>query len=204
MKAGKYNADNFEGSDNPLPGWYHVVVQDCEETILVSGQEKTKGEEYPVVKVDVEILAGKPAEQEGKKDDEALFLEGKDEGKAVGMFAVAVGLVTVKQLKAAQQSGEDIDIDWSEAIGRQLCMELIPDKKQADKGYPGCVRCNCRYYAVDDPAVKDIPKNLSELPPTASPPPTAPAGDTAPPPATPETLPAPANDGDDLADLCGD
>lgn len=146
------------------PGTYHMVV-----TNILEGQGK-KGSPINGFTVEADVLAGTVQGCDGKKWSESLFgpsgnSEAGDEWskKKITAFLLATNLITPDKL------GSRITAELQDAIGRQFLVrlerEMELDGKTGKYTIPGkylqIVFANI--YHVDDPDVKDIPKNADAI-----------------------------------------
>ncbi len=160
--------ENLDGFDFPDAGQYHVQVNTLDEDAVSQGGS-------PQMAVEYEILSGNPAGQEGKTQRDYFAKSAKAIKRAL-MFAVAAGLITKDEITAAREAKKNLAIDYTAAVGRQLCIEIIKEE------YEGKTRNKVQFgiWHLDDPAAKDIPKNAAML---------AQLGDAAPDPMTNDDSP---------------
>ena len=174
VPTNEVDPDNVGGSNSPLAGSYHVAVQDVNEN---DGSDKA-------MEVHYEILRGTTPNQEGKTFYD-YFHKSDASAQRMTLLAYATGLTTPAKVKECKARGEPIDIDYTQAIGRKLCIKL------EDETYEGKTRAKTKFnfWAVDHPDTKDIPKMSGGQQAAAS---------------TPEPAAAAAaggNDGDQWGDL---
>jgi len=135
--------DKLGGPDYPAPGSYHFEIEEVVE------EDPQSGCMYAVCKV----LAGDPAEQEGKIHREYFSLTEKAMGR-IFQFAMAIGLTTEEAIKAAKQGGQALNLDFeNDGPGRQFCGKLIEEE------YQGKTRnkLNFNIWSLDDKKAKGIP-----------------------------------------------
>jgi len=153
-KYATHNVDTskFEGLDFPEPGSYHFILDH-----VVEENERGSFEAY------LTILAGTPKEQEGKSHREYFYLT-IDAMPRLIQFAVALGLTTAKEIEALKAQGDDVDIDWDQAIreGRQCCGVLAHGKNK-DGEKKQFLELGFRFFPCDDKRAKSIPLNRKAL-----------------------------------------
>lgn len=140
------------GGNYPAAGKFHVEVVKIDEDAVTD-----KGTKF--MKVVYKILAGTPAEQEGKEQWDMFFLTAASMPRMV-QFAIAIALTTVKEVQADKDAGRTPSIDFAGlAVGRQLCIETVP------KEHEGKTRNKVEFgiWALDAPEAKDIPKDREAL-----------------------------------------
>lgn len=124
----------------PLPGRYHVMVKDVDETEALSKWES--------IVMTFEILAGTIPGQEGKTLRE-FFSVKETAAKRLNLLAMVTGLLSL---------GEKREVRFSEARGRQLIIEIeeqeYQGKKRARVPWAGLWR-------LDHPDVKDVPRDAA-------------------------------------------
>ena len=141
--------DKLGGPDFPAPGSYHFEIEEVVE------EDPQSGCMYAVCR----ILAGDPAEQEGKTHREYFSLTEKAMGR-IFQFAMAIGLTTEEAIKAAKQGGQALDLDFeSDGPGRQFCGKLVEEE------YQGKTRnkLNFNIWSLDDKKAKGIPLAQDKL-----------------------------------------
>lgn len=107
--------DRVGGKEKVQPGSYHMLVESVDE----DGGEK--GE----MVVELQILRGTTPNMEGKMYEEKFSKEYKEWPlRKLTAFAIAARLVTKEELKAAKASGKAPKIEWTQAVGRSICIEL--------------------------------------------------------------------------------
>jgi len=138
------------------PGWFHFLVNLIDEQ-----PTKRDGGAIDGIRVECTCLGGTEASQEKRSFDPVLFNPSENH-KDGGEFATRVHLRLADAccfpLPAA---GEEVDIDWSKAKGSQI-VALV----KLSKGQDGKERLEidgAHIYHVDDPDVKEIPKNQKML-----------------------------------------
>ena len=184
------NSADDVGGNRPLPGRYHVIIQDVDETF----QKDAKS-----IIVDFEVLAGTTPGQEGRRHREYFSVSEK-------AMPRLIRLAMVTQLIGPNEMRE---VAFSQARSRQLIIELGEDeyqgKKRTKMSFAGM-------WEIGHADVKDVPLNQEALqfqanqtpqaaatsqppttPPQAQPPQAAPA--SAVPPQQPAPAPQPAAPG---------
>lgn len=137
-------------------GWYHFVVLAASET-----PTKRDGTLIPgaIGKLEVACLASTVPGQEDKTTEITLFppsANHKDGGdfarKVLDRTWLALGLMTQQQIETKAK----VRIDLNQAVSRQFIARMAKDEKY--------LRLNgADIYHVDDPQVKDQPKNAAAL-----------------------------------------
>ena len=146
-----FDPEKLDGFDNAAPGRYHVEVVSVDD-------EATSKSGSPQMQVDYEVLAGTPDDQEGKPHRDYFARTDKAFKRAL-IFAVATGLTTKEELQQLKAAGKNPTIDFTLAVGRQLCVEIEPGEyKGKPKGEIGF-----GMWHVDAEDAKAIPKNQGKL-----------------------------------------
>lgn len=128
--------------ERPVPGWYHVVITRVDES----------EQEYPgKIVVDFKVHAGTVPGQEGRTLRE-FFATSEASRKRLVKLAIALGLLNYRERK---------EVQFSEALGRQLVIEVEPSTyKKRDGTQVESTRCTfLGLYTPDDERVKDVPKD---------------------------------------------
>lgn len=117
-----HSESNPEGSgyQKLLPGCYHFKIDDAKEE---------DGKYGPQVCMDLEAIGSRVDEEAGKTMRDFLSLDGKAAGRT-SLIVQAIGLVTLEQMKADKEAGNETEVDWAEAVGRQFCMKIEEYTKQ--------------------------------------------------------------------------
>src|SRR5208283_2311151 len=108
---------DLDGFDKILPGRYHAVIDNVDDTFMSKGAEKA-------VIFTFKIVAGTEASEIGKTQKEFLtvFYDTPDAAakgiKHPTKLALVTGLITPAQL------GQPLSVDFSAARGRQLVIEI--------------------------------------------------------------------------------
>lgn len=126
------------------PGTYHFVVDEIVE-------ENEKGH----FEARMTVLAGTPKDQDGRTHRETFYLTPASIGRLV-QFAVALKLVTTEDVERAKATGEELNVDWPKAVGRQFCGRL--SRKKAEDGTQKQY-CELAFaiWAIDSKAAKGVP-----------------------------------------------
>lgn len=149
-----------EGPELKEAGKYHCAVLSIDENPTTN---EGKLIDNAVFRADCCVLDGTTRGQQ-KKEMSLLFfgpkMTDKDHGemarKKIMFFAKSVGCLTV--------AGGKMTIDFAQAGGRQFVCEIeMRESEKNGKKYrnPSLVYCNV--WHVDDPAVKDVPKDVAAL-----------------------------------------
>lgn len=155
------------GDSNRLsePGTYHLVITDIREG------EGPNGKACDGFTFEADVLAGTTEGCVGKTIKETLFqpnMKGTEDSqrmsrKKLAAFFIATDVMNPNQL------GRSVAIDVEAAKGKQLIVEFDRQKDKDEK--TGKYTIPTKYiqvayaniYHVDDPDVKDIPKNADAL-----------------------------------------
>ena len=140
-------------------GWYHFGVIAATETPTKRDGSIIAG---ALGKIDVEALESTAKSEIGKGMDITLWppeARHKDGGdfarKCLDRYWLALNLATRQQLEA---KGTALEIDLAKARGAQFIAKLV---KSSDGKFMQVDGANI--FHVDDPAVKDQPKNVKAL-----------------------------------------
>ena len=146
------DTSKFEGLEFPEPGAYHFILDH-----VIEENEKGKFEAH------LSILSGTTKGQEGRSHREYFHLKPKAIPRLI-QFAVALGLTTAEDIEAAQAQGDDVEIDWDQAVreGRQCCGVLAHGKNQ-DGEKKEFVELGFKIFACDDKRAKSIPLDRNAL-----------------------------------------
>jgi hypothetical protein len=151
---------DLEGDGSPPAGKYHAKIEGVQR---VSDQTS-------YLKVRFALLAGTDPAGVGCVFSERFYLS----EKAVKRLAI---LGHRLQLIAGDDLGGRSTVDWSQAIGRQLIVEVVEEEferkdgtkaKRAKLSYAG-------FWDVNDQRVASVPKDAAALKQKATPPKTMPA-----------------------------
>lgn len=147
-----FDPDKMDGFSNPEPGKAHFQVTRVDENAVSKNSGK------PQMIVDLEVLAHTIPNQEGKTHREFFPWTADAEQKAL-VFACAVGLTTVDELKAKKAAGKPPVIDFTLAEGRQFLGELRESEYEGKKS----VKLDFRMFHLDSPKHKDFPRNQGKI-----------------------------------------
>jgi len=137
--------DDVKGFSRPLAGRYHVVVKDVDES-----HEKFENS----IPVEIEVLKGTTPGQEGKLHTEFFSISEKAIDRLL-RFSLTTGIV---------RPGEKKDVSISDAVGRQLIVELEDHSYEKNGEVKKGVRISfLGMWSVGNDEVKDVPKDKEAL-----------------------------------------
>ena len=144
--------DDFSGQSRPAPGKYHVAVNHAEE----KGSKK-KG--TPGLELEFQVLEGTPSGQSGKTIPMFLSYLGGDEAKTKGCLdrvtrlAICCGVL---------RPGEAKEVDWQEAVGRELVIEIEEQDYEDDKGNArkGSQVAYMGFWSLGNKEVRAVPRDV--------------------------------------------
>lgn len=114
MSFDDVDPDKVGGSDRVHPGEYHCLIEAVDE----------EGENYSMV-VDLQILRGTTPCQEGKAYQLKLKKDfGEWPQRKLTAFGIAARLFTADEMKKAKAERQSLNIDWTKAAGRSICLSL--------------------------------------------------------------------------------
>lgn len=133
---------DLESGSQPLPGKYHVVVQSVDSSFSKSNS---------CLLVTFEVLAGTVPGQESKSHTERVPVKPSDNGSKAGMrrgakFLRAVGLLAPSDL------GKPVPVNFQDAVGRDLVIELEKGEKYTNVSFLG-------FFPTNHEDVRDVPKS---------------------------------------------
>lgn len=146
------------------PGTYHLVITATDEEPTSKDKKLIDG-----FKVDFQAVEGTVRDADGKfteanKTLDMVFFNPKITDKNEGLFArqkqaaffIAAGLMTEEQL-----GGQEIDIDLTKAVGRNVIATLEEDKQDNGKSF---IRLSyADIFHIDDPRASKFPRNERAL-----------------------------------------
>lgn len=140
------------------PGWSHFLVNEIDEQPTKQGGESLDG-----IKLDLTCVGGAD-ETQVKKAFMPLLFNPSESHRDGGEFATKVHLRLADAccLLGNTAAGEEVDIDWSKARGRQI-IALLKLGKANDAGERRLEIDGAHIYHVDDPEVSHVPKNNATL-----------------------------------------
>lgn len=133
--------DDIQGNARPLPGRYHVIVKEVDESM----------EKVDKIIIEFEVLAGTTPGQEGRVVTEYFAITEKAIPR-LQRLAMTLGL-----LKPGE---DDRDVLFSDAIGRDLVVEVEPNEYTNKEGKEvKTVRVTyLGFWSTSNKAVADVPK----------------------------------------------
>lgn len=154
-----------EGDD----GWHHVVITAAREGAVKSDGNPINN---AMAQIECEVIASTVPTAVGKAWENTFFqpkLNGKDGGaftkKVFDRFLMATSMATQEQLDNPES---ELDINMESMVGRQFIVKLATEDGDNNKKYLRIAYADI--FHVDDPAVKDQPKNEQYLKPDFFPP----------------------------------
>lgn len=112
----EFDPESVGGIDKVAAGSYHLQV------VAVDPEGGKKG----AMVVDFEVLGGTTPNQEGKVHQERF---GTDLKKIIqkkrAAFAIATGIITMEMAKQAKAEKRDLEPNWEDAVGKQVCMNIV-------------------------------------------------------------------------------
>lgn len=159
---------NFLNAD----GWFHVLV-----TKVETQPTKEDGSPINAKKFGFRVLAGTEPSQKGALHNEFInnpSMSHKDGGE----FARKTNARAAIAMNCLQPGAQGkVQVDWNRALGQTLVVKVAKNKNDDYLGVDGA-----HYYHVNDPAVAEIPKDMSvvqaapqqQQPPQQAPPQQAP------------------------------
>jgi hypothetical protein len=146
--------DQLDRFASPLPGKYHGRV------VAINLNDPKIGK----MVVDIEILAGVPAGQEGRIQRLYYAHEGATPtATAVAIkkklkLALALVLTTKDEIIQAKERGQRLRIDFALALGRHLLLRVDANERTKTG-----TSVDWGLWAIDDPEAKGIPINMAAL-----------------------------------------
>lgn len=144
-KKGARSEDDFGGAfDPPIPGRYHVVIEEVDESC----------EKYDAVIVDFTVKAGNKPDQEGKQLREFFSIKEKARDR-LSRLAMCIGLL---------QPGEEKDVNFTEGVGRHLVIEVEAGTYEKDGETKNKVSISyAGMWSIGNKKVADVPKDAQAL-----------------------------------------
>lgn len=134
----------LDGAAYAEPGTYHFTVTDVVE-------ENDKGH----FEAHLSILGGTPKGMEGRTHRETFFLTPRAISRVV-QLATALKLTTTEEVERCKANGDELDVDWSKAAGRQFCGRLSHKTNQDGTKSQYC-ELGFQIWALDSKAAKGVP-----------------------------------------------
>ena len=147
---------------NVRPGKYHVSLQAFEEYGGRNGMHKAVFE--------IKGAAVASADCIGATHTEGFFSEGRDDrddtwSDVLTNLAIALGAISLDDVRAANAGGVPLVVDLTEATGRQCLVELVSRKYTTSDGtekeVPNIGDNRYAVYAFNDPRAKGFPVNAA-------------------------------------------
>lgn len=146
------DTDEIGGKDRIAAGKYHFLVEDLDE----------EGGKNGAMRVEFQALRGTTPGQETKifaMDFKKEF--DKWSQKKLAAFAIATRLRTKEQIEKMKADKKSDAIEWTEAIGRTVCMEIAAD---IDGQYAGLPKLHFdSIWSPDDKRAAAIPLHAAAL-----------------------------------------
>lgn len=139
---------------NVAPGFYHTII-DSAETFA--------GRNNDSLVAKFRILAGTEADEVGNVHVEHIKMNAEKwpSRKRIAL-AIAAGLISPAEVKAAKKEGTGLKVDWNLLTGRQVCIEIDHSTNETSgKVYANVAFSN--FWAPDSDAAKRIPKDKQSL-----------------------------------------
>ena len=132
--------DDLAGNTRPLPGRYHAIVKEVDESM----------EKFDKVIVEFEALSGTTPGQEGRCVTEFFAITDKALVR-LKRLAIVLGLL---------KPGEpEKDIAFADGVGQQLVIEVEENRYEKDGKTIDGVRVGfLGFWSMGNPAVADVPK----------------------------------------------
>lgn len=133
--------DDIQGNARPLPGRYHAIVKEVDESM----------EKVDKIIIEFEVLAGTTPGQEGRVVTEYFAVTEKAISRLTRL-ALVLGLLNPGE--------EERDVAFSDAIGRDLVIEVEPNEYTNKEGKEvKTVRVTyLGFWSTGNEAVADVPK----------------------------------------------
>lgn len=149
--------DPTHGGRVNAPGWFHVVVEKITDTVTKRDGSPVQNAAFKCV---YRVLAGTAPGQVDLPHEETFYFpkQAGEQFKEADQFFIATCAMTPQQVK----DRVDVDIDLEALENRQLIVQLVPDRSEKASG-KDWVKAWSNYYHVDDPSVKNHPKNEAAL-----------------------------------------
>lgn len=138
--------DDIQGNARPLPGRYHAIVKEVDESM----------EKVDKIIVEFEVLAGTTPGQEGRVVTEYFAITEKAISRLTRL-ALVLGL-----LKPGE---EERNVAFSESVGRDLVIEVEPNEYTNKDGKEvKTVRVTyLGFWSTGNEAVADVPKDAEAV-----------------------------------------
>jgi hypothetical protein len=140
------SVSDLEGEGSPPPGKYHAKIEDVQR---VSDQTS-------YLKVRFALLAGTDPNGVGCLFSERFYLSDKAK-KRLAILAHRLKLISEDDF------GDRRTVDWDEAIGRQLIVQVVEEEYEAKSGGKAkrAKLAFAGFWDVADDRVKDVPRDPS-------------------------------------------
>jgi len=144
---------DMEGDGTPPPGKYHARV---EEVRHVSDQTS-------FLKFRLTLLAGTDPNGVGCVFSERFYLSDKAK-KRLAILGHRLQLIADNDL------GGRVNIDWAQAIGKQLIVQVVEEEYDSKNGKAKSAKlAYAGFWGLDDERVKDVPRDQAAVRQAASP-----------------------------------
>jgi hypothetical protein len=135
---------DLEGEGSPPPGKYHARIEDCQR---ISDQTS-------YLKVRFALLAGTDPNGVGAVFSDRFYLSDKAK-KRLAILAHRLKLI------GGDDFGGRATIDWSQATGKQLIVQVVEEEYEAKNGGKAkrAKLAFAGFWSLDDERVKDVPRD---------------------------------------------
>jgi hypothetical protein len=140
--------------DISAEGQFHLVILSAE-----MNAKNHKGEDLGKMKLSGKVLNGTVESEKGKRHD--FFIKHCPESS--WEIQTRARLAAALNLLPAAAPGEEIEVAWPLAKSRQVVVTVKASQGKGDKADMIYYNSNERIFHVDDPAVKEVPRDAIYL-----------------------------------------